>query len=119
MIFARTYHQVGTGLCELHYFNAVAPNNSSSRSSTNISTKAWPPVNSVSGIIDDTAGRSRTTISRLCDSCIDVLRFGSVSIDGYDVATANDKTDRVACLYSDICGYHYVIDTHTSSRVAN
>src|SRR2546427_11375686 len=112
MILARTDHQIGTGLCELHYFNAIAPKKRRSDCKNRWlgggdSHKAWPPVNSVSGVIDDATSGNRATSSRLCDSCIDVLRLGSVIIDGYDVATANDEIDRAACLYSDIVGYQY------------
>src|SRR5882724_414227 len=82
MIQARTDHQVSAGLCKLHYFNAVAPCDSSTGRGTKISTKAGPTVNSIHGVIDDTTCRSRTTIRRLCDSCIDVLRLGSVIVDG-------------------------------------
>src|SRR5262245_53554217 len=81
MIQARTDHQVGAGLCKLHYFNAIAPCDGGTGSSTKTSAKAWPTVNSIIGIIDNTACRRRTVSSRLYDTCINVLRPGSVTVD--------------------------------------
>src|SRR5215470_6422644 len=119
MLLARTDHQEGAGLCKLHYFNAIAPCDSRTGSSPKISTKAWPTVNSMNGVIDDTTCRSRTPSSRLYDTCIDVLRLGSVIVDSYDMATANDEVDRAAFFYSHFVGYDYIINTPTHTGVSN
>ena len=117
MIFARTDHQIGTGLCELHYFNAIAPE--VARGVVGGGGEAWTPVNSSSRESENSTGRLRTRSSRLYASCVgDILRLGSVIIDGYDVATANDEIDRAACLYSDIVGYQCVINTPTHTWVS-
>src|SRR5262249_23125704 len=90
MISARTDHQIGTGLCELHYFNAVPPNKSntgrrhSKRHIINITdcTKAWSTVNSINGVTNDTTCRGRTRSRRLCTTSINVIGLGLVIVDG-------------------------------------
>src|SRR5499426_1266098 len=81
VIQARTDHQVSAGLCKLYYFNAIAACDGSRWSSTKTSAKARPTVNSIVGVIDDATCRGRTISSRLYDTCINVLRLSSVTVD--------------------------------------
>src|SRR5947208_16905446 len=102
MIFARTDHQIGTGLCELHYFNAIAPE--VARGVVGGGGEAWTPVNSSSRESEKSTGGLRTRSSGLYASCDgDILRLASVIIADYKVSSRNDEIDRASCL----CSYNF------------